>query len=836
MPVTTKEGKPILVSPHNIWEEIFFLPETPAFEYKDNAGTFCSRSSSPLPLLYYPSSSDVTPDIRQSDIWENDELLPNSKNGNLPDTWLATESMDLDSVGDFRSLFVMPRPLDDEACILYSGPKTLDNTATSLSKTVGPVISNLSAFVDSSQDDQRYRYSGNDQIETKMTKGRYIKRENMPPPTVGGDTNHSIVRLGALESALQLDIHTGSSSKRQENQSLETCSDDLKAGRDASGEIKGGEKEVNRPQISDALLESVEISSQETDPDHFSSKPAKHKQLLRPQRDFMIGMGERDESEYSTCGVESDEEARWSRSGSSEIEDTQLENSQTIDADRFLNDALIEVKDMLLQELLNHAASEPTDGSEGSESRKRTRNSSSSFLSSSSSNPSGQPLQKRLRGGGRNPGDDGESDEDKNEKDKPPNSNGKPPLSAFPVRRLKCPFNQRQPEKYVRAACRGGGFADMAKLKDHIKRVHSQPLRCLRCWEEMESDETYAIHLQAEVSCKKQQEPIDDRLPYQMLRRLDFKKAPYAKAKNTEQKWKILYSILFPDDDEIPSPYYYHSFTPRLQKILHDALEEELILKMAPAMEPIMLQIKQSIPAIIRNCKSRLSQVKSDSGAPYTPSSLAALSSTDSEREGWRHQLASPRDSEKSVSKSLSHAVFNEEPPPPESSSSSDSSSNGVQGSCHVSLSPGSIVDLLAMAPSHGCEMQETSAYIWNGEVPDFDSYTFESSHLEGLSNFPESFNNTYPTMSTSDNSNCPATTNSKPAQQNELSFLNFIPPNNSKNPQPLDSHTTLSPQLNDNSYMAPGDYNTYSNLEPAPISSEFDSFGDIDDLDHFLG
>jgi hypothetical protein len=91
----------------------------------------------------------------------------------------------------------------------------------------------------------------------------------------------------------------------------------------------------------------------------------------------------------------------------------------------------------------------------------------------------------------------------------------------------------------------------MAKLKDHIERVHSQPLCCLRCWEEMEFDHAYITHIQAETFCKKQQEPVDDRLPYQMLKRLDFKKALYAKAKDTEQKWKILYSVLFPTDSEI---------------------------------------------------------------------------------------------------------------------------------------------------------------------------------------------------------------------------------------------------------------------------------------------
>src|SRR4051812_39180488 len=48
---------------------------------------------------------------------------------------------------------------------------------------------------------------------------------------------------------------------------------------------------------------------------------------------------------------------------------------------------------------------------------------------------------------------------------RPSKQNDRGPQDGFPRRRLKCPFYQRQPEKYARAACRGEGFADMAKLK-----------------------------------------------------------------------------------------------------------------------------------------------------------------------------------------------------------------------------------------------------------------------------------------------------------------------------------------------------------------------------------
>ncbi|KAF2638696.1 hypothetical protein P280DRAFT_520141 [Massarina eburnea CBS 473.64] len=290
-----------------------------------------------------------------------------------------------------------------------------------------------------------------------------------------------------------------------------------------------------------------------------------------------------------------------------------------------LDSALLEVKDMLLRGLVDYAAfEEATDALDGS--KKRTRHSTSA----SSSTVSNRPPQKRLRGGDRDPsdgsGDDHDGDDhDDNDRAK---KDGRP--SSFSLlRRLKCPFYQREPDKYSRAACRGEGFADMAKLKDHIKRVHTQSLRCARCWLEMENDEAYADHLQAENSCDKQPQPADDRITHQTLKRLDFKKAPYAQAKNTEGKWKILFRVLFPHDIDVPSPYDQHGFTPRLEKILYESIEEELTRELAPALEPILERIRERIPAIIKTCKLRFLQASP--GSAGTPDSVMLSSNTESD-------------------------------------------------------------------------------------------------------------------------------------------------------------------------------------------------------------
>lgn len=223
-----------------------------------------------------------------------------------------------------------------------------------------------------------------------------------------------------------------------------------------------------------------------------------------------------------------------------------------------LDTAMNVVKGLLLRELLDHALPEVTDalersGSSSSGSNAGAASSCSSSNLSSRTSTSRLPTRKRMRGNGRDPGDGNDNDESDND-ERPKKKNDRNLSDRSPHRRLKCPFYQREPDKYTKAACRGQGFADMAKLKDHIKRVHTQPLRCSRCWLEMKSDDAYSEHLQQDIACKKTIEPRDDRIRQQMLKRLDFKKTPYANARNVEEKWTMMFKVLFPNDTDIPSP------------------------------------------------------------------------------------------------------------------------------------------------------------------------------------------------------------------------------------------------------------------------------------------
>ncbi|KAF2655393.1 hypothetical protein K491DRAFT_630282 [Lophiostoma macrostomum CBS 122681] len=172
--------------------------------------------------------------------------------------------------------------------------------------------------------------------------------------------------------------------------------------------------------------------------------------------------------------------------------------------------------------------------------------------------------------------------------------------------RLKCPFYQRDPEKHTRGSCRGVGFADLGKLKDHLKRVHCQPLRCTRCREEMGSDEAYAEHLQRDDICTKRPEIIDDRISAKLWLKLEFKKPPFSLHSSTEVKWRLMYKTLFPDDSEIPTPYDQHGISSRVEQILAEALEEELTREPGSALDPTISRIRGRIPLIIKRFKSRV--------------------------------------------------------------------------------------------------------------------------------------------------------------------------------------------------------------------------------------
>lgn len=237
--------------------------------------------------------------------------------------------------------------------------------------------------------------------------------------------------------------------------------------------------------------------------------------------------------------------------------ETGYSSGYDVDIQSVLQSATNAVKGLLLQKVLDHALSEGADATDRSRSSSRSQTAWSTTAITSAHYTGASTVsrdRKRSRGGGVDPGDEGSDDSDSDDDGDRPRKKGS--SNRIPRRRLKCPFYQRHPQRFTKAACTGPGFSEMGKLKDHLKRVHMQPLRCPRCHIEFDSDSELVDHLSQDDKCIKVNKPHDERIAPQTLRRLDFKKAPFANAKSTEEKWKMLYKMLFPEDAEadIPSP------------------------------------------------------------------------------------------------------------------------------------------------------------------------------------------------------------------------------------------------------------------------------------------
>ena len=163
--------------------------------------------------------------------------------------------------------------------------------------------------------------------------------------------------------------------------------------------------------------------------------------------------------------------------------------------------------------------------------------------------------------------------------------------------------------------------------RDHLKRVHVQPLRCTRCWEEVQ---TYDQHFREDVICSKQEEPYDRRISPLKLQEIRFNRAPFTKDQSVEEKWAILYRILFPDAAVVPSPCMLTStqssetadifitdeendIGTRMEKLLVMSLEEEITKELGDVLGNIIDIIRQRLPGIVARCRNKARRLSEDS-------------------------------------------------------------------------------------------------------------------------------------------------------------------------------------------------------------------------------
>lgn len=190
-----------------------------------------------------------------------------------------------------------------------------------------------------------------------------------------------------------------------------------------------------------------------------------------------------------------------------------------------------------------------------SNSAQQNRNTESSRPTKETQQSHGNAPRKRCQGAEKDlndGGDDSGDDEDDPRKKKKPKVADDPMLR----RRLRCPFYLWDPKKYghLQACSSGMGFEDMSRLKFHLKRVHTQPLRCPCCQAEMKSRSLLKEHLRSSERCEVLPEPDDDRISQEQWERIDSAKEYATSSKSVEEKYTQLYQALFGTAVDLPSP------------------------------------------------------------------------------------------------------------------------------------------------------------------------------------------------------------------------------------------------------------------------------------------
>ncbi|KAE9381209.1 hypothetical protein N431DRAFT_457818 [Stipitochalara longipes BDJ] len=186
---------------------------------------------------------------------------------------------------------------------------------------------------------------------------------------------------------------------------------------------------------------------------------------------------------------------------------------------------------------------------------------------SSSDSGSREPRQSPPNGGGhhKHPSDGSNGpgeDDDPIQSKKAKTDNGT-------HRRFVCPFYIHDPsyfttslehgQKYTLCA-NGMGFADIARLKEHLNRVHSPEIACARCGTTFRKQQDLDMHLdlrnEGGPECPILDLPASRTMTTDMITQLSRR----GKRLSEEEKWFKIYKILFPNDPKPSTRPYRHDF------------------------------------------------------------------------------------------------------------------------------------------------------------------------------------------------------------------------------------------------------------------------------------
>lgn len=140
-------------------------------------------------------------------------------------------------------------------------------------------------------------------------------------------------------------------------------------------------------------------------------------------------------------------------------------------------------------------------------------------------------------------------------------------------RRLACPYFKKDPGKWAaKRVCAGPGWQSSHRVKyctsspplmpaadihrEHLFRRHALPIQCPRCATSFENDNELRGHLMQEERCEARPDNTSYTEGFNEDQRKRLRTRTKTSGTSEEAKWRDMYLILFPDEDEknIPSP------------------------------------------------------------------------------------------------------------------------------------------------------------------------------------------------------------------------------------------------------------------------------------------
>ncbi|KAH8902521.1 hypothetical protein BR93DRAFT_246465 [Coniochaeta sp. PMI_546] len=122
-------------------------------------------------------------------------------------------------------------------------------------------------------------------------------------------------------------------------------------------------------------------------------------------------------------------------------------------------------------------------------------------------------------------------------------------------RRMACPYFKHDPVKYNRSVCCGPGFLGVHRVKEHVYRRHSTPRHsCFRCKSTFKTEAELYDHQISETPCAVVSKTTEEEGCTEEQQRLLKARTKYTTTATEADKWRHMYSVLFPGVGVVPSP------------------------------------------------------------------------------------------------------------------------------------------------------------------------------------------------------------------------------------------------------------------------------------------